>query len=209
MSVDTSAGAPARPKPSLRFSARDLLNTAIFAVIFIVVVYAIGMLGIVSPLVWLVAMPLQVIAGGIVVMLFLTRVRHGGMVTLFAIVVALFYLLSGNTPVSTLAIIALGLLAEVLLWAGGYRSKWAAIWAYTIFALSFFTPLLPLLIDRQAYFASLSWTQMGPDYVKAADALLSTGVIGTLGAVIVVAGFLGALLGSALLRKHFVRAGLA
>ncbi|MFT3862288.1 MptD family putative ECF transporter S component [Micropruina sp.] len=207
--MSAEAGTAVRPKPSLRFSARDLLNTAIFAVIFIVVVYAIGMLGIVSPVVWLAAVPLQVVAGGIVVMLFFTRVRHGGMVALFAAVVALFYLLSGNTPVSTLAIVVLGLVAETLLWLGGYRSKWAAIWAYTLYSLSFFTPLLPLLIDRQAYFASLSWTQMGPDYVKATDALLSTGVIGALGAVIVVAGFLGALLGSALLRKHFVRAGLA
>ncbi len=207
MSVE--AGTPVRPKPALRFSARDLLNTAIFAVIFIVVVFAIGMLGIVSPLVWLAAVPLQVIAGGIVVMLFLTRVRHGGMLTLFAIVVALFYLLNGNTPVSTLAIIALGLLAEVLLWVGGHRSRWAAIWAYTVFALSFFTPFLPLLTDRQAYFASSTWTEMGPEYARSADALLSAGVIGTVASVIAVAGFLGALLGSALLRKHFVRAGLA
>ncbi|MFT3968713.1 MAG: MptD family putative ECF transporter S component [Micropruina sp.] len=209
MSVSTSAGAPVRPKLSLRFGARDLLNTAIFAVIFVVAVYAIGMLGIISPLVWLVAVLLQVIAGGIVVMLFFTRVRHGGMVTLFATVVALFYLLNGNTPVSTLAIIALGLVAEVLLWAGGYRSKWAAIGAYTVFALSFFTPFLPLLTDRQAYFASSAWTEMGPEYAHAADALFSAGVIGAVASAIAVAGFLGALLGSALLRKHFVRAGLA
>ncbi|MFT4296163.1 MAG: MptD family putative ECF transporter S component [Micropruina sp.] len=207
MSAPTPA--PTRPSPALRFSARDLLNTAVFAVIFIVVVYAIGMLGVVSPVVWLAAVPLQVVAGGIVVMLFFTRVRHAGMVALFATVVALFYLISGNTPLSSLAIVGLGLAAEVLLRAGGYRSKWAAIWAYTVFALSFFTPLLPLLTDRQAYFASLSWTEMGTEYVQAADALLSPEVIGSLAAAIAVAGFLGALLGSALLRKHFVRAGLA
>lgn len=51
MSAETHADGPAvdaRPRFSLRFSARDLLRVAIFAVIFIVVTYVIGMLGILS-----------------------------------------------------------------------------------------------------------------------------------------------------------------
>lgn len=207
--VDARADAPARPRFSLRFSARDLLSTAIFAVILIVVTYAIGMLGVVSPLVWLLIVPVQVVVCGIVAMLFLTRVRHAGMFALFATVVALFYLLSGNTLLSTAGIIVLGLLAEAILWAGGYRSRWAAVWAYTVFGLSFLTPFLPLLVDREAYFASATWTAMGEDYVRASDTLLAAPVIGALALVILVAAFLGGLLGSAILRKHFVRAGLA
>ncbi len=209
MSVDPTTGTPPRPKPSTRFSARDLLDTAIFAVILIVVTYATGLLGIVSPLVWLLVVPLQVVASGIPVMLFLTRVRHTGMLTLFAGVVALFYLLGGNTLLGTAWIIVLGLVAEVILRSGRYRSRWAAIWAYTVFALSFFTPFLPLLVDRDSYLADSTWTQMGSDYVNAADALLTLPVLGIVALVIVITGFLGGLLGSALLRKHFVRAGLA
>lgn len=209
MSVDPPTSASARPQLSLRFSARDLLNVAIFAVILIVLTYTIGMLGIISPLVWVLAIPLQALAGGIPVALFLTRVRHAGMFTLFAAVVALFYLLSGNTVVGTLCVIGFGLLAEVILWAGRYRSRWAVIWAYTVFALSFLTPFLPLLIDRAAYFASASWAEMGAEYIAAADALLTGPVLIGVGLAIAVAGFLGGLLGSAMLGKHFVRAGLA
>jgi len=198
-----------RPRLSLRFSARDLLRVAIFAVIFIVVTYVIGMLGILSPLVWLLIVPVQAIVGGVVVMLFLTRVGHAGPLALFGLVVALFYLLSGNTVLSTAVILVLAVLAELLLWAGRYRSRWAAIWAYTLFGLSFFTPFLPLVLDREAYFATSSWTEMGEDYVRASDALLSAPVIGALAGGILVAAFLGGLLGSAILRKHFVRAGLA
>ena len=200
---------PARRGLSLRFSARDLLRVALFAVVFVVVTYAIGMLGILSPLVWLIIVLVQAIVGGVTVMLFLTRVKHAGMLTLFGIVVALFYLLSGNTLLSTAGIVVLALIAELILWAGRYRSKWATIWAYTVFGLSFFTPFLPLLIDREAYLASSSWTQMGEDYVRASDTLLSAPVIGGLAGAILVASFIGGLLGSAILRKHFVRAGLA
>lgn len=204
-----SHAAPARGPVSLRFTARDLVSVAIFAAIFIVVSYAIGMLGIISPLTWLLVVPVSIVVNGITVMLFLTRVRHAGMVTLFAVVVGGFYLLSGNTLISTLAIVGLGVLAEVVLWVGRYRSRWAAIWAYTLFALAFFTPFLPLLFDREGYFSTASWAQMGEEYVTAADRLLTLPVIGLLALAILIAGFVGGLLGSAILRKHFVRAGLA
>lgn len=208
MSVATSTASP-RPRLSLRFSARDLLTTAIFAVLLIAVSYAIGMLGVISPLVWVLIIPLQGLAGGIPVTLFLTRVRHAGMFTLFATVIALFYLLGGNSALSTASIIGLGVLAEVILWVGRYRSRWAVIWAYTVFGLSFLTPLLPFVIDRKAYFASATWAEMGAEYIAAADALLTGPVLLGTGLAIAVAGFLGGLLGSAILRKHFVRAGLA
>jgi energy-coupling factor transport system substrate-specific component len=207
--TDVRVDRPERATFSARFSARDLLRVAIFAVIFIVVTYLIGMLGIVSPLVWLLIVPVQAVVGGVAVMLFLTGARHSGLLTLFGLVVALFYLLGGNTLLSTVAIVVLALLGEVILWAGQYRSKWAAIWAYTVFGLSFFTPFLPLLTDRAGYFATSSWTQMGEAYVQASDTLLSAPVIGALAFAILIAAFLGGLLGSAVLRKHFVRAGLA
>ncbi|MEZ3161337.1 MptD family putative ECF transporter S component [Microbacterium sp. BWT-B31] len=204
-----AAAVAERPRFSIEFSARDLLNVAIFAVIFIVVTYAIGMLGIISPLTWLLAVPVSIIVNGIPFMLFLTRVKHAGMVTLFAAIVGLFYLLSGNTLVSTIAIVLLGILAELVLLAGRYRSRWAAIGAYTVFSLGFFSPFLPLLYDRQGYFGSATWTQMGEDYIRASDELFSLPVLGLLALAILIAGFLGGLLGSAVLRKHFVRAGLA
>lgn len=196
-------------RPSLRFSARDLVNVAIFAVIFIVVSYAIGMLGVFSPLTWILIIPVSVIVNGIPFMLFLTRVQHAGMVFLFAAIVSLFYLLSGNTLWSTLGILVLGVLAELVVLLGRYRSKWAAIWAYVLVGFAYFTPFLPLVIDRRGYFESASWAAMGSEYIADADALLSLPVLGALAVAILVAAFLGGLLGTAVLRKHFVRAGLA
>lgn len=197
-----------RPRLSFRFSTRDLVGVAIFAVIMIVVTYAIGMLGILSPLVWLAVILVSVLVSGIVFTLFTTRVKHAGMVTLLGVVVALFYLLTGNTIFSMLGIILLAVLAEVVLWVAGYRSRWAAIWGYTIFALAFFTPFLPLVFDRENYLRSPSFTVMGDEYVAGADALITLPVLVAPAIVIAVAGFLGVLLGSAMLRKRFLRAGL-
>ena len=194
---------------SVRFTARDLLSVAIFAVLYFVIVFAIAMLGIISPLVMLLTLPLAAIAAGIPYLLFLTRVRHAGMVTLFGLVVALLYLVMGQPWQSTLTTIALSALAELILATGRYRSKWAAIWTYTLFSAWFVGPWIPLFLDRDAYLHSPGMAAMGEDYVAAFDQIVSMPAVLAMSAATVVCGLLGALLGTALLRKHFVRAGLA
>ena len=114
MSINTRTSIPPRPKLPARFSARDLLNTATFAIILPVVTYAIGMLGIASPLAWVC------------------------------------------------------------------------------------TVLLHALVS-----------EIGYDYVTAADTLLTPPVLGVVALIILVAGSGGGLIGSAILRKYVVRAGLA
>ena len=208
LSSSTAAEA-ARPAFSLKFSARDLLSVAIFAVIYFVVVFAIAMLGIISPLVMLLTLPLSAIAAGIPYLLFLTRVRHAGPVTLFGVVLGLLYLMIGHPWQSTLVTIALSVLAEFVLLAGGYRSKWAAIWTYTVFSAWFIGPWIPLFLDRQAYLRTQGMEAMGPEYVEAFNQVVSTPAVLAMTGATIVCGFLGALLGTALLAKHFRKAGLA
>ncbi|MGO1851598.1 MptD family putative ECF transporter S component [Microbacterium sp.] len=198
-----------RPRFSVRFSARDLVNVAIFAVIYFVIVFAIAMLGIISPLVMLLTLPLSAIAAGIPYMLFATRVRHAGMITLFGLVLGLLYLMMGHPWVSTLVTIGLSLVAELILWAGKYRSKWAAIWAYTVFSGWFIGPWIPLFLNREEYLRSQGMAEMGAEYVEAFNQTVTVpAVLGMVGFTLV-CGFLGALLGTRLLRKHFRKAGLA
>ncbi len=207
---DHAPGAAASTRPrGIRFSARDLLNVAIFAVLYFVVVFAIAMLGIVSPLVMLLTLPLSIVAGGIPYLLFLTRVSHPGMVALFGTVIALLYLIMGHPWISTVTTIVVSVLAEFVLLAGRYRSRWAAIWTYAVFSLWFIGPMLPLLLNRAEYLDSPGMQMMGPEYVAEFDRVVSIGALWGYNAASLVCGVLGGLLGSALLRKHFVRAGLA
>lgn len=194
---------------SLHFSARDLLNVAIFSVIYFVIVFAIAMLGIISPLVMLITLPLGAIAAGIPYMLFLTRVRQAGMVTMFGLVLGLLYLMMGHPWMGTAVTIGLSILADLILSAGRYRSKWAAIWAYTVFSGWFFGPWIPLLVDREEYLRSQGMTDMGADYVTAFNEVVTVPAVLIFTAFTLVCGFLGALLGTGLLRKHFRKAGLA
>lgn len=198
-----------QPRFSIRFTARDLVSVALFAVIMVVVTYVIGMVGVVSPLVWIISIPVSVLVNGVVFMLFATRVKHAGMVTLLGVVLALFTLMIGNSILSTLGIIVVAVCADAVLWIANYQSRWAAICAYTVLSLAFFSPFLPFIVDRENYLNSASFASMGEEYVADADALITLPVLGALALVIVIVGFLGGVLGSAMLRKHFQRAGLA
>ncbi|MFT4167379.1 MAG: MptD family putative ECF transporter S component [Microlunatus sp.] len=205
-----SEGAAARrPRSAISFSARDLLNVAIFAAIYFVIIFAVSMLGIISPLVMLVTLPLSAIAAGIPYMLFLTRVRHPGMVTLFGVAVALLYLMVGHPWQATLVTIGVSILADFILAVGRYRSRWATIWTYTVFSAWFIGPFIPFFLDREAYLRSAGVESMGADYMAGFEQLFSTPVVLAMGAATVLCGFVGALLGSALLVKHFRKAGLA
>lgn len=193
----------------MKFSACDLINVAIFSVIYFVVIYAVAMLGILGPIVMLVTLPLAVIVAGIPYMLFITKVKHAGMVALFGTVVALLYLISGQPWQSTVLTIVLSVLAEFVLAAGRYRSKWAGIWAYTVFTMWFIGPWIPFFFDPAGYLQSQGMQAMGEDYVaQVAEIITVPAVIISLVAVFV-CGILGGLLGSAMLKKHFVKAGLA
>lgn len=198
-----------RPAGGIRFSARDLLNVGIFAVLYFVVVFVIAMLGIISPLVMLLTLPLSAIAAGIPYMLFLTRVRHPGMVTLFGVVVALLYLMMGQPWQSTIITIGLSVLAELVLRAGRYRSKWAAIGTYVVFSAWFIGPWVPFFLDPVGYLHTSAMTAMGEAYVQDFAEIVTVPTLSIMTVATLICGFLGALLGTALLRKHFRKAGLA
>lgn len=202
--------APAGRQPfSLAFKARDFLNVAIFAVIYIVVVFAVAMLGIISPLVMVLTLPLAPLIAGIPYMLFLSRVRHGGMVALFGLVFGLASMGWGHPWQSALVILGVSLIGEIVMYLGQYRSTWAAIWTYTIFSAWMIGPWIPFFLDPAGYLAQQATQSMGSEYVTQMDALLAPPVVLGVWLAGIVFGFLGGLLGSAVLRKHFVRAGLA
>lgn len=204
--VDSRA---ARPSSSFTFSARDLVNVALFAVIYAVVVFAIAMIGVINPLVMLLTMPIAPVVAGVPYMLFLTRVRHAGMITLFGLVVGLIYFQMGHPWQSMAVTVVVAVLADLVMWAGKYRSKWAAIWAYVVFSAWFIGPWIPFLLDPVAYLTSPSMKGMSEEYIREFGQLITVPVIGGLSGVILIGGFLGALLGTMLLAKHFKKAGLA
>ena len=209
MTKEDSAGGSGGSRFSLAMSGRDLMTIGIFLAIYIVLYFAITMFGFLNPVMMLVTLGLSIVVGAIPFMLFLTRVKHAGMVALFAIVLGVLLLVIGFPPLSIGILVALAVVVELVLAATGYRSRWAGVLSYTIFSVWNTAPLLPLFYDRQGYFSSPSMSRMGPEYTARLDAFLSTGVLIGFDIAAVVLGLIGGVIALRLLRKSFARAGLA
>ncbi|MEU7633164.1 MptD family putative ECF transporter S component [Nocardia sp. NPDC049220] len=193
----------------IRMSAQDLITIGVFAALYVVIVFAINMLGFLNPAIMLVALAAGIVAGGVPFMLFLTRVRHPGMVLLFAAITSGLMTLTGHPPIGLPLTLLCALFAESALWIGEYRSPRMSVLAYTAYSLWYCTPLLPIFYARDEYFADPAMQQMGSGYIEQMKDLLSPPVLAGFSASTVLFGLLGGLLGLRMLRKHFEKAGLA
>ena len=209
MTEEDSAKDSGGSRFSLAMSGRDLMTIGIFLAIYIVLYFAITMFGFLNPVMMLVTLGLSIVVGAIPFMLFLMRVKHAGMVALFAIVLGILLLVIGFPPLSIGILVSLAVVVELVLAVTGYRSRWAGVLSYTIFSVWNTAPLLPLFYDRQGYFSSPSMSRMGPEYTARLDAFLSTGVLIGFDIAAVVLGLIGGVIALRLLRKSFARAGLA
>lgn len=190
-------------------SARDLVRIGSFAALYLVTVFVFVLIGFTNPFVMLVSVPVSIVAAGIVFLLFLAKVQHAGMVFSFALIFAALHLATGHPAVGFPLTVAVGLIAEVVLWLGHYRATWSRILAYAVFSIWTGGPWLPLFIDRQAFLTSERTQRMGADYVAQLQGLTSPVILMAMVLIAFVAGLLGGLLGVSTLRRHFRPAGVA
>lgn len=192
---------------SNRLQAKDLINIGIFTAIYFVVFFICGMTGYIP--IFMLALPLLCpLVSGIPFMLYLTKVRHFGMITITGLICGTLMLITGMSWQPIISGVVFGLLADLILKAGRYRSSKMTVLAYTVFSIWLMGMMLPLYFAREAYFAELIPTY-GQEYV---DKLMSYTPEWTFYIMIVlcaIGGFFGAMLGKAVLKKHFRKAGIA
>ena len=187
---------------------KDLITVGIFTALYFVVFFGFGMLGFFGPAVHALGIVLGSLANGIVFALYVTRIRKPGMVFLTAIVSSLLMVLTGHAWTTLVTAAVFSALAELVLAGGRYRSARASVIAYGVFSLWVAGPILPLYLQHDAYIANIG-EQMGEEYARAWDTLFSPTFMAGLLVAVFLASCLGGLLGQKMLRKHFVRAGIA
>ena len=195
-------------KRSNRIGAKDLINIGVFTVLYIVIVMAVAMLGFIPVFVPLMAVLCPVV-GGIPFMLFLTRVKKFGMVTLLGPLVGCVMLIGGMGWFGPPCGLLCGFLADLVLRSGGYASAKKSVIANGIFSMLMMGNFLPILMNREGYVATLIAGGYGEEYAQTLMGLLPDWLFPVLLVCCFVFGLVGGLLGRALLKKHFVRAGIA
>lgn len=189
-----------------KLKGRDLVNVGIYSAIYFVVLMAIAMLGMIPIFLPLLAVLVPLI-GGIPFMLFLTKVEKPGMIFIMAMLMGIMMLLTGMGPWPLLTCAIAGLLAEVCYRSGGYKSAKKAVITHGLFSIWIWGNYLPLFTDYEGYFAQRA--SYGQAYIDAVQQLMPLWMAPTLLIACFVCGIIGGLIGRALLKKHFEKAGIA
>ena len=191
---------------SEKLKGKDLINVGIYSAIYFVIVFAIAMLGYIP-----VFMPLLCVIGpivcGVPFMLFLTKVKKFGMILIMSIIMGILMLLTGMGYYALIVGIVSGLIAEWIYRSGNYKSAFKAVLTSGIFSIWVWGNYIPLFTDIEGYFSTRQ--DYGQEYIDTLTKLMPAWMCPTLLVACVVCGIIGGLLGKAILKKHFVKAGIA
>ena len=185
---------------------KDLINIGIFSAIYFVIVFIVAMLGFIPIFLPLLAV-LVPLLGGIPFMLFLTRVKKFGMIWIMSVIMGLLMLLTGMSwpPLAVSAVS--GLLAELVYKSGDYKSASKAVITNGVFSLWIAANYLPLFFAAEKYWSTRQ--NFGQDYIDTVTKLMPKWMCPVMFAAAFICGVLGGLLGKALMKKHFEKAGIA
>lgn len=135
-----------------------------------------------------------------------TKVGKFGAISIMGILLGLIGFLMGQHWILLLSGCVCGILADLIMKSGEYKSSNKLAIGYGVFTEWSVGSMLPMWIMKDVYFSK--YEQIAPEYVKAVRPLTENYML----IVVVALGFVGALIGyligKKLLNKHFKRAGI-
>lgn len=191
-----------------KLQAKDLINVGLFTVLYFVigccVAIPIGFVPIFLPVLG----ALWALITGIPFMLFLTKVKKFGMVTLMAVLSGLLMGLTGMGFWGIPTGLIFGLTGDFILKSGSYKSAQKGLLGYSVFSLWMIGTYIPMYFMVEQAYADFA-SSFGDEYASSVMAVMPMWSL-----ILVIAGIflfavLGGLLGRKLLKKHFLRAEIA
>lgn len=190
-----------------KMQAKDLINIGLFTVLYFVlgccVAIPIGFVPIFLPILG----ALWTLITGIPFMLFAVRAKKFGMVTIMAVLSGLLMGLTGMGFWGILTGAVFGLLGDLIMKSGSYQSVKKTIFGYGVFSLwmvGTYIPMYFMVEQSRADFAK----SFGDEYADKVMSVMPMWSIIPVIAAIFLFALLGGLIGKAILKKHFAKAGI-
>ena len=189
-----------------KLEVKDLITVGVFTAMYFALFFACGMLGYVPVLYALLPLFIPILCG-IPFMLYLTKIKCFGMVTITGSLLGIFMMFTGHTFVPIISGVVCGFLADLIFRLGKYKSKKFSVIGYAVFSLWILGMLIPFWVMRDS-FSDMMDKSMGVDYTTAVYAIFDK-IAWSFPIMCIVGGIIGALLGLSVLKKHFQKAGIA
>ena len=188
-----------------KLKIKDLVTIGVFTVIYFAVMLALGMMGMI-PILFLVYPTVLGIVAGTIVMLFEAKVAKPWALFIFGMLSPLIMFAMGHTIVLPILSLVSISIAEGIRRIGNCKSLKHNMLACAVFNTWICACLMQMLLAKEKYI-ELSM-MMGKEYVDMIEKLITypNMLLVYVGALL--GGYLGALIGKKLLRKHFEKAGI-
>ncbi len=188
-----------------KLKVKDLVTIGVFTVIYFVLMFSVGMIGLV-PILFLVYPTILGLVTGTPIMLFMAKVRKPWALFILGMISPLVMFAMGHTYVLPTISLIVMLLAELIRRKGGYKSFKYEMISFAVFNTWICGSLMQMLLAKKKYI-ELSM-MMGKDYVQTLERLITypNMVLVYIGAVL--GGIGGAYIGRKILKKHFIKAGI-
>lgn len=191
---------------SNKLNIKDLVTIGVFAVIYFVLMFGIGMMGII-PILFLIYPAVLGIVTGPVVTLMMTKVQKPMALFIFGMISPIIMMAFGHTYIILVHSLIVVIIAELIRRIGKYKSFKYNTLSFAVFNTWICGSLMQMLLAKEKYL-EMTVTMMGKDYANALENLINypNMLLVYLGAFI--GGIIGAYIGRAFLRKHFEKAGI-
>lgn len=194
-------------KENKKLDVRDLINIGLFSALIFITTFIGGMIGFIPTLIPVLPLIYGILAGPMY-MLYSTKIKKPGMLFIQTIIVTLTFMATGHGPWVLLTAVVGGILGEIVLKKGGYKSVKHARLAFTVQSLYGLGNWLPIYFARDAYIKQMADMGYGAEYTQKMMSVLPNWTLG----LIIVLGMLGAYIGCTfgikMLKKHFVKASM-
>jgi len=188
-----------------KLKIKDLVTIGVFAVIYVVIIFALGMIGFL-PVLYLVYPALLGIVSGTVIMLFMAKVQKPWAVLILGMLTSVLMMVEGNTYLLIIHSFVVMLIAELIIRVGNYNSFKYNMLSFAIFNTWICGSLMQMLWAREKYIEIAM--VMGEDYVNALIKLVTYPNMALVYLGAILGGLIGANIGRILLKKHFIKAGI-
>jgi len=190
---------------------RDLVTIGIMNAIYIAVYWTCGMILGTNPVTFPFITAALSIPAGIVIMLMLSRVPKRGTFAITGVVTGLVFLVTGHWWPMPVIMMITGGLTDLYYGAGNTRSFIRMTMAYVLFSIGFTVAAFgPLALFSQSYMAAMKADQYGmpKNYYDLALFLYKGPLFIAMLLLTALCAVLGALFGRAIMKKHFIKAGI-
>lgn len=189
-------------------TARDLVTCGVFIALYFVFMMAGSILFAPNPVLTFLMPAGAALLTGPVYLLLVAKVPKHGPIIILGVVEGLIMFVTGMYWLWSVALVVLGVVADLVAGAGGFRNKNLNVASFLVFSLNPMGSYLMLWIDPSGYASYLTGKGTEQAYM---DTMMATGtdwMLPVMVALTLACALVSALVGRRLLKKQFERAGV-